>query len=334
MSGRPDRGIREFVFGTTRDALPRQLAFWQQLGFRECARGELAAEASEQLYGHRAAVTGCRLAHAGCETHGTGHVRLQAWERLRNEGLGTRPPITTGGRWMGLYTQDILQLRDSFLGEAARGGAFWISPLVAAPLAKPAPAVSLEAPFVGLRETLVFSEDYRLAFIQRGGFDRPGFGTFDLTLPFSNTEGSHANIIQPPRSFDSAFYKTAFGFETAPFGEQHRSGDDPATAAALDLAAGECFEVERIRAPGVPSGLLQLYSSERDSEDCRDLSRAGSRGLCLYAVGSADPGALRETVLEAGAPLAGPVAEDEFGDPAFTFDAPDGYQWLVSAQPS
>lgn len=328
MSAPVSTGIHEFVFGTSRGEAARQLAFWERLGFRESERGELSAAAAERLYGHRAALTAYRLAHPGCASFGTGFVRLQAWESLRNAGLGSRPPLTTGGRWMGLYTQDILQLRDSFAGEAQREN-LWISPLVAAPLAKPAPTVDLDNPFVGLRETLVFGDHYRLAFIQRGGFDRPGFGTFEPSLPFKNTEGSHANIIQPPRAFDGDFYKRAFGFETAPFGDRHRSGDDPATAAALALGDGDLFEVERTRAVDVPSGLLQIYAPERDGEDCRDLSRAGSGNLCLYSVRAGDADALRQQVLDAGAGSASELCADEFGDPAFCFDAPDGYQWLV-----
>lgn len=324
-------GIHEFIFGVAPEALDQQLAFWDALGFTPVATGALDEEDCETLYGHRARLTSHRLAHSGCAAFGTGHVRLQAWLPLCNAGLGKQPPLTTGSRWMGMYTRDILQIRDS-LSAHQQSGAWdlWLSPLVAAPLANPAPDITLWQPFRGLRETLVFSEAFRLAFIQRGGFDRPGFGSFDDSQPYRNTEGSHANIVQPPNSFSTAFYKAVFGFETAPFGEAHVSGDDAATAAALALAQGERFDVERIRAPEVPTGLLQVYSSHRAGPDCRPLSRAGSGGLCLYSIKTPQPDKLRERVIQHGGERVSPIVDNEFGEPSLSFDAPDGYQWLAT----
>lgn len=189
------------------------------------------------------------------DTFETGLVRLQLWGELRNDGMGSSNPIEVGSRWMGMYTHDILQVRDAFSNNLAMDEwQLWVSPLVNAPLQKPAPEHNYYERFVGLRETLVFGSRFRLAFIQRGGFERPGFGTFDDSLPFKNTEGSHANVVQPDNSFSSAFYKRAFDFETAPFGEAHDSGDEAPTIVALKLRDGETFRVERTRAKDCPSG--------------------------------------------------------------------------------
>lgn len=326
-----EHGVYEFVFGADRAQAERLLAFWEVLGFTVIAEGGLDANRAEALYGHDAELSSWRLAHPGCATFGTGLVRLQCWSRLRNHGLGNSRPITPGSRWMGLYTHDILQLRDSFTAERSRRDwNLWISPLVHAPLAKPAPEVDFDNPFVGLRETLVFGDDFRLAFIQRGGFDRPGFGTFDDSLPFKNTEGSHASLVQPANAFDTDFYKQAFGFETAPFGEAHESGDEAPTIAALDLRASETFMVERLRAPEIPSGLLQVYSSYKEGRDRRDLSHAGCRNLGLYSVRSDQLETLAGRVDGAGAGAVTPIQEDEFGHAAFSFYAPDGCQWLAT----
>ena len=232
---------------------------------------------------------------------------------------------------MGLYCHDILQVRDAFTAPSSLATwQLWVSPLVNAPLENPPPEPTFWKPFLGLRETLAFGRDFRLAFIQRGGFDRPGFGTFDETLPFRNTEGSHASLVQPPNAFDTDFYKTAFGFETAPFGEAHVSGDEPPTRAALRLEEGETFHVERLRAPDVPSGLLQVYSGHRAHEDRRDHSRAGSGNLCLYSVQTRSLPALSHAVAELGGSKISDILPDEFGHPSLTFDARDGMQWLVT----
>jgi hypothetical protein len=231
---------------------------------------------------------------------------------------------------MGLYTHDILQLRDAFTNpQAVSGWNLWVSPLVNAPLQKPAPDHTYYERFVGLRETLVFGTRFRLAFIQRGGFDRPGFGTFDDSLPFKNTEGSHANVVQPANNFDTEFYKAAFDFETAPFGEPHDSGDEPPTIEALKLRDGELFHVERTRAVDCPSGLLQVYSSYMEGPDRRDLSRPGSGNLCAYSVAVNDPDKL-VSIIEAheDARLIADC-DDEFGTRSIVFDAPDGYAWIA-----
>jgi len=324
------RGIYEFVFGGLIEERDESLRFWEVLGFTAEAEGELTASTAAAAYGHDARCLGIRLHHPGCDTFGTGYVRLQLWEQLRNDGLGDADPIVTGSRWMGMYTQDILQLRDSFGSEQARSDwNLWVSPLVTAPLMKPAPIPDFYAPFVGLRETLVFGKRFRLAFIQRGGFDRPGFGTFDDSLAFKNTEGSHANIVQPANSFSSDFYKRAFDFETAPFGEAHDSGDEAPTIAALKLREGETFHVERTRAQDCPSGLLQVYSSYMPGDDLRNESRPGSGNLCAYSVRVSDMQRLIDTVdADPDATHRGEF-DDEFGKRALCFDAPDGYTWIA-----
>ena len=325
-------GVYEFVFGGLLEERDELLRFWRVLGFELADEGHLSAEQSAHCYGHRSELLGLRLRHPGCATFETGLVRLQLWKRLRNDGLGRCRPIETGSRWMGLYTHDILQLRDAITNRSA-GSAWdlWVSPLVNAPLQNPPPEQTFFEPFVGLRETLVFGRRFRLAFIQRGGFDRPGFGTFDDSLMFKNTEGSHANIVQPSNSFSSEFYKQAFDFETAPFGDAHDSGDEPPTIAALRLQDGETFHVERTRAADCPSGLLQIYSSYYPNEDARDLSRPGSGNLCAYSVRVSDLDKFRTVVetYDGAAVIAN--SNDEFGARTIVAEAPDGYVWVVVA---
>lgn len=324
-------GVFEFVFGALQTERDEALKFWAVLGFTPEAEGSMNAGQARAIYDHDSQLVSMRLRHTGCSTFETGLVRLQFWETLANEGLGNSNPIQTGSRWMGMYTQDILQLRDAFTNATAmeRWG-LWVSPLVNAPLQKPAPEQTYYERFVGLRETLVFGNRFRLAFIQRGGFNRPGFGTFDETLPFKNTEGSHANIVQPDNAFSSDFYKRAFDFEAAPFGEAHDSGDEPPTIEALRLRPGETFHVERTRAIDCPSGLLQIYSSYVAGPDLRDLSRPGCGNLCAYSIRVRDLDALRVVVEETDAAHLHADSDDEFGQRALVFSAADGYVWIAT----
>lgn len=320
-------GLYEFVFTAHASERERLLAFWSGLGFFPEVDGRLTASEAEALYGHASALQSVRLRHSGCGAHETGLVRLQCWDDLAGEGLGAHKPLVTGSRWMGMYTDDILEIRDSLNDYNADTHDRWLSDLVSAPLANPPPQVTWDDPFVGLRETLYFDLDGRIAFIQRGGFDRPGFGTIDRALPYKNSEGSHANVVQPSRAFDTDFYKTVFGLESAPYGEAHDSGDEPPTQRALRLEAGQLFRVERLRAPECPTGYLQVYSPYFDAEDHRALSQPGQRGLSAYSyrVQSIDAEALPGATNYC-------AGQNEFGESACTFYAPDGYSWMwVSA---
>ena len=316
-------GLYEFVFSAHASERERLLAFWSELGFLPEAEGRLSANDAKALYSHASALQSVRLRHAGCATHETGLVRLQFWDDLAGQGLGAHKPLVTGSRWMGMYTADILEIRDSLHNYNADTRDRWLSDLVSAPLANPPPTVTWGSPFVGLRETLYFDPDGRIAFIQRGGFDRPGFGTIDPTLPYKNSEGSHANVVQPSRTFDTEFYKRVFGLESAPYGEAHDSGDEPPTQRALRLEAGQLFRVERLRAPDCPTGYLQVYSPYFDTTDHRELSQPGQRGLSAYSY--------RVQRIDAS-PMRGVTdycaGQNEFGEPASTFYAPDGYSWM------
>ena len=306
-----------------------QLEFWDSFGYSPVAEGSFSATQSEKLYGHASNLSSIRLRHTGSDAFSTGFVRLQCWEKINHRGLGDKKPLVIGSRWMGMYTSDILQVRDSLEGFSSGKKVGWLSPLVSAPLVQPPPEVSLQQPFVGLRETLFFSDSVRVAFIQRAGFDRPGFGTIDSSLPYSNSEGSHANIVQPTKSFDTEFYKNAFGLETAPFGEAHDSGDELPTQVALQLDSGQLFRVERLRAPECPTGLLQVYSPYFDAPDYRELSRPGHLGLGLYCFQVSELACVVQLLKSEGAQEMA-TEFNEFGEPSCVFVAPDGYTWAVT----
>jgi len=325
-------GVHEFVFGGEIERAQEYLDFWETLGFLPIQEGAFSLAEARAFYHHESALHSIRLKHSGCDSFQTGYVRLQLWDQLRNQGLGNIRAINCGSRWMGLYTHDVLQLHDSFAAD--RSQQRWglrMSPVVNAALQHPPPEHDFDQPFVGLRELLVFGNDFRLAFIQRAGFDRPGFGTFDDTLPFKNTEGSHANVVQPANAFSTEFYKTTFDLETAPFGEAHDSGDEPSTIEALDLTPGELFHIERIRAQDCPSGLLQIYSSYKAGEDYRDLSRPGSRNLCAYSMHVTNVDEIRRRIVDAGGDIESANDQDEFGQSSLCFNAPDGYCWIASS---
>lgn len=303
------------------------LDYWRQLGYTQSASGQLSATAAEALYGHHSGLESLLLEHNGCKVANGGYVRLMVWDRLYNVGAGATRPLTPGSGWMGIYTRDILSVHDAYTDSATHGDQpWWISNVVRAPLQWPPPHSDFFTPFVGLREMLALTDFARHAFIQRAGFDRPGFGTFDTSLPYQNTEGTHANIVQPVGSFNSSFYKSVLGWETAPFGDAEDIGDKPATAEVLAVAPGQMARMERLKSPHSPTGMLQVYSphtSPHPPVDCRP----GSLGLSMYSVATAELEALCERADRHGASWNSDIAVDEFGRDCCVFTAPDGFSW-------
>ena len=334
MSEKPHTvsGVHEFLFGAPASEREDVLHFWSVLGFEPVAEGRIEAAEAKSLYGHASGLTSFRLAHPGCKTYDTGHVRLQLWDDLPSEGLGDAAALDTGSRWMGIYTRAALRTMEAFHGEKEKRGADWsLTGLVRAAFAWPEPEITLDAPFLGLREFIALAPDFRVAFCERVGFDRPGFGTFVAELPFHNTEGTHANIVQPMNSFSTAFYKRVFGLQTMANGEAHDSGEEAPTIEALKLKPGQTFHIERLVHPESPAGMLQVYSCYSGSEDRRADARPGARGIGCYAYRVRDIVAFRALIAEEGATGIGQVADNEFGELQLAFDAPDGIAWLVTA---
>ena len=327
-------GVHEFIHGHGAGDRESVLHFWSIFGFEPVEEGQLAAAEAEKLYGHPSVLASVRLAHPGCATYDTGYVRLQFWDRLGSEGLAGSKAVEVGGRWMGIYTRDGLRVSEAFRGESETAGHDWsLTPLVPAPFVIPVPPTTLEQPFTGLREFVVLADDFRFAFVQRVGFDRPGFGTFAEDLPFRNTEGTHANIIQPVGAFSTEFYKRVFGLVTMANGEAKDSGSERPTIAALKLDEGQTFRIERLVHPDCPAGMLQVYSPYSGERDLRPVSRPGGRGLDCYSYRVLDIEVFRELIIAEGATNVSEIAANEFGEASLCFSAPDGVFWTVSEQP-
>lgn len=328
----PLAGISEAFHGIAparRDAVVR---FWSVLGYAPVAEGRLDADAAFALYGHRSGVTAILLEHPGCLRSGSGRIRLQVWDIPAGPGLGAARPLLPGSLWMGMYTRDILSVRDALQDGAARGDLelLALSGIANAPLADPAPEFGWFDRFLGLREMMVLLPEARIAFIQRAGFDRPGFGWFDDRTPLPVTEMTHANVVEPVGGHDAAFYKDVLGLGV--HGAVHDGGTNPATVEVLMLEPEDRIRVERLQTPGFPSGLLQLYAPLTPAEDVTGRSRPGQLGLTGFGYRVASLEALRERALAHGAVAVTPVLADEFGRATVRLRARDGVDWLMGEE--
>jgi len=318
----PLGGLYEHWYGT--QDLDAAIAYWGQLGFRPQARGRLGAAAAGALYGHAAPVESVRLRHAGTDRQGL--IRVMHFAPSAGSGLGLVHALAPGSRWSGFYTRDILAVQDAYR-DAETG---WkVSDLARLFLTPDKPGFF--KPFVGIRETTVFDAEHRQAFLQRVGFDRPGFGTFAEGTPLPVTECSHGNLVIPSLA-DLGFYEAGLGLSLQT-PTQVIDWDTVAVRSSLGLAEGEAFSVVVYQAPGEPSGFLRLYAPHDPRPDLRAVSRAGHLGLCAYSwrYPAGSLAARRDAAVAAGAREATPVLVNEFGEPACTLVAPDGCFWALQA---
>lgn len=315
-------GIYEHLYGT-RD-LDGALAYWRQLGFEPVRHGELDADGARHLYGVPSGVRSARLAHRATARQGL--VRLLAWDEPLGDGLRFAPPLVVGSRWSGFYTSDILKVREAYLDDVAAGADWRLSALNRLPLTGDPP--SFLRPFVGIRETFVTGAQARHAFLQRVGFDRPGFGTLAEGTPLPVTEASHANVVAPAGSaYD--FYVSALGLaeQTPPM---RLDATMPAIRGSLQLEEGDAFTVVVLHVPGTVTSFLRWYVVEGPAQDARDRSRPGHLGLCAFSwrLDGEDARAWAERIAGQGATVAG-VAGNEFGEDSVVFTAPDGIAWVA-----
>jgi hypothetical protein len=325
MSGEsltPVTGLYEHWFGTP--DLDAALRYWAQLGFQEAARGRMDAPAAASLYGHASALESVRLAHRSGSPQGL--VRVMVWQQPAGEGLGFTHPLAVGSRWSGLYTRDLVQVQDAYRDEANATGERWeVSELARLFISDLKP--SFYRPFVGIRESTVVGRYHRHAFLQRVGFDRPGFGTFSTDTPLPVTECTHGNVVIP--SFEQhSFYGDALGL-VVQTPAVRIDWNMVAVRHSLQLQEGDAFDVIVYQTPSVPTGFLRVYAPCGTREDARARSRPGYLGNCGYSYryDSRSLPILRQRVAMAGAQQVGEIRPNEFGEASFSCQAPDGNYW-------
>jgi hypothetical protein len=92
--------------------------------------------------------------------------------------------------------------------------------------------------------------------------------------------------------------------------------DDPRSGPGLEAVSGRLL-------------LRRIPSDVARSPDLMDRSRPGCLGLSLYTYRVRDLAAYHARVAASGARELTPVQANEFGEPSFSFRAPDGHAWTL-----
>jgi catechol 2,3-dioxygenase-like lactoylglutathione lyase family enzyme len=306
------------------------IRYWSLFGFHIQRKAALSKAEAEALYGVASGATCVRLGHQSSD-HGL--IRLFQWSRPTGEGLQMTPFRANGSRWS---AAEVAQVARPFAHAKYHEG-----PIIShAPDAVPAPQPSRE-PFrsaIGLALEMAMVQPLaRQVLFERADFPSPLYGCVNHGSFFQASQFTHCCIMLhgvPDSAF--SFYDDVLGLKRSgdfdlPHDEIGTSGKD-----IFELEAGEGFHMVRFDDPRSGdgkekrSGRLILFNFAAGSElpDVTQQTRLGCLGHTAYTWRVRDVHVLHGEAERAGAQYVGPILDNEFGEPSFSCDAPDGTQWV------
>ncbi|MCB2109044.1 MAG: hypothetical protein KDE14_15145 [Rhodobacteraceae bacterium] len=315
----------------------KALAFWQGCGYRAGAEGTLPAERAKALYGVDSNLHSIRLQHQNASA---GLIRLMMWDKTIGPGLDMAPLRTHGCRWSVHRTDNIANAYVH--GEMLRRQGkpiYLLGPQynfnLGTKLTEKTPFV---APVAASGDVLLFQPHAQLVAMTRMNYAVPKYGTINPDCPLRLSEGCHmALVIQGDDLSIFEFYGTVIGFK------RHRQVDiayAPGTMPSdmFGLHSGESFSEIDFDDPDAgddPSehlpGRLRVFllRSPRPPDDRLARAQPGNLGYSLYTARIGDLPAMHRKVAASDATAVTPIMADEFGTPAFSFTAPDGFVWTL-----
>ncbi len=328
------QGIYENVIGASNREVT--LRYWAELGYQPVQEGRLSAEQARALYSVDSALGSVRLQNGAVNTHGL--VRLMLWEKPPVPGLGLVRPLTVGGRWLTARTSDIMRLRDAYMDAVTQGEEWVVSELIRNIIREGKEGAGFYERFVGVREMMVLGQETRQVYFQRYGYDVPGYGTIADTSPLGVSESTHMGIVVPDLS-QLDFYSEVLGLklenrhEVLPAQPDTRPdvtmSGNTAAIHPLMRREGETYSFVTFVTPRANVGRMYVVAPQDKQPDMRDHSRPGVTGLCLstYLVSNLEEYRVRISASTATAVT--PINANEFGEPSFSFTAPDGTAWAL-----
>lgn len=330
-------GIYDIGVGVT--DLETAQTFWTACGYRPGVTATLDAVTAKRLYGVDSAAKCVRMLHQDATA---GLIRLMKWDQPTGAGLQMAPLRTHGCRWSVHRTDDIANAYVH--GESLRRQGkpiHLIGPHYNFNLAR---RLEDKKPFAepleASADVLLFQPEAQLVAMSRMNFAVPKYGTINESSPLRMSEGCHmAIVVQGDDLSVFNFYEEVIGFKRYHEVEvNYQAGYMPSDM--FDLAPGESFaEVDfddpdagdeySEHLPGRLRCFLMRTSAPADDRLAR--SQPGHLGHSLYTVRVGNIHAMHERVTASNATKVSEVMNDEFGTPAFSFQAPDGFVWAVMA---
>jgi catechol 2,3-dioxygenase-like lactoylglutathione lyase family enzyme len=321
--------------------LDHALLFWRSLGYEAGPRGHLPPAYTERLYGATSGLESVRLRHADAK-HGL--IRLMHWAKPSGPGLGHAPLRSTGSRWSVHKTADIMNVFNHSETARQQGRDIRIrGPMInVRATARGYDQRPFEHPIRASHNLEMIFPEARLVAMQRFNIDIGKYGTVAPDSVLQMSEGCHMGLVVTGNDlsvFD--FYSDVLGFRRGKKVHiDHEPGYTPSDF--FDLSPGEHFteyDFEDPESGDTPEtqlpGRLRVFMihNARPQPDLRPLARPGNLGYGLYTARMRDLAETHITVTayshHGGATGVTTIQPDEFGTPAFSFTAPDGYAWTL-----
>lgn len=330
-------GLYEVCVGVT--DLVESIAYFEAFGCRVGPIGELDSGAARALYGVDSAVRSVRLLHQQSD-HGL--VRLMQWERPLNGGLGMGPNLRCiGSRWGVRVTASTLGIVNHAQRALEAGEPLTLIEPVLAVIGEVS-GVRRSRPFrdpiVGVREMVVLQPLYRQVFFERFGYESPGYGQIHPHCLLRTSQHTHVGLmIANDDAHVLDFYDEVLGLKRM-LDEHTPYENSTGSRSIFGLEPGEGFHMVDFDDPRSGHALAERrsgklkcvrFASGARIDDRLDHSRPGCLGYSAYSWRVGDIEAMHRRVTAAGARRVSDVLFDEFGVRGFTFDAPDGYAWLL-----
>ena len=338
MTTTPSRhiqGLYEACIGISQAIEPIQ--YWSNFGYHITEQGSLSAEQAEQLYGVRSALTSIRLGHQQAD-HGL--IRLMQWDQPLNEGLGTRSMKVVGNRWTAMITEDVMNIMNHVeLAQSQAHDVYVVPPQWAVIYAPKRGGRAFKDPLIGVREMALMQPLSRQIFFQRFNYTVPHYGKVHPSSLFKSSQVTHFGILM--QSDDESlvhFYSEVLGLIHVR-DDEDRYESSIAGRAIFDLEPGDVYYTSDFDDPRssktdwtqARSGRLKVirFPKHVRMENVQTHSNAGSLGLSLYTYRVKDIMFYHQKVNQSKATKVSEIMLDEFGQRAFSFQAPDGFMWTL-----
>jgi hypothetical protein len=330
-------GVHGADDGNADAGLLEQISYWESFGFRIGRIGGLRARDAQALYGVDSNLRSVRLHHQDAD-HGL--VRLMAWSKPRNEGLGLAKLLSPGSRWAAILTSDILRIWNhaELAQRAARP-----TRIVTPHYDEIYKAVRVE-PYVGenrgVREMVILHALTRSCFYERFGYVVPRYGRIADGSKFQTSQITHAGVVfQSDDASLPRFYVDVLGL-VAHADERFIRYEEMSDSvrALFMLEPGDDSFSNLIDNPLAGRGpqdnvsgriLVRRIPTNVKANDHHELSRPGSLGHSLYSYRVTNIDDYRVKLRASRATNVTEVLANEFGEKSVSFRAPDGYDWTL-----
>lgn len=320
-------GVRDFAAA---------IQYFESFGYRVGDIGELLSRDAAALYHHESGLRSVRLLHQDSKD---GLIRLMQWDRPLNDGLGLSGHFVPGCRWSVQYTDCVMTISNHFeLAHELQNAVKIVPPYFEMLNTAGHPQKPFRDKLTGKRQMATIQPLARQIFIQCFGpagshGNNISHGGLMQTSPMWQ-----CGIVSTLEADDlMSFYGSVLGLAclherstlSTPASEAVKLLNLLPDRAYTELEFGVLPQEDASDKSIIPGLKIIRTNGESDLATLHQESRPGASGYALYTWRVEHAEKAYEAVRNSAATNLTDIILDEFGQPAFSFTAPDGYFWTL-----